>query len=479
VPIVVTQAQNLTPVSDAISPDGRIRATVMPATAGVFIRVDYTSLLGVIGYDWPNPFRLTIWKQTEDGTVSAVRGAQDITQYGAIVHAYDDEVLFGQQVVYWAEAPTKSGDQIVETDKVAVLTWEPDGGFTSPGVWIKNLEDPDLSVPARCIDWSAGSWASRNATADVWGGSAPAVTTDVRKSYNTSMMVLTKDEEEYQALRQAIDSSVVYIVGLQRHRRRTGYYLVGDIAPARVGPAYSDYDAWTVQLTGMDRPTSAGRSLTVPGKSYADRRAVRDTYQRVIEAPGLLGGPWQNLVLNPSAELSFTTESSGFGGSNTRSRVNTQAKFGSWSWQHDISVNAAQGGSIWNMQAVTGGQQVSAGVWVKIPTTGVTALSLWFRSGTTTLNTVNVLAQATPGLWARVTGSYTLGAGETVDHLAVVATIGTAPVSWWADGAMCVIGSVLPAYGDPSISPGWRWTGADFASVSKYGRMYATGTEPY
>jgi hypothetical protein len=478
-PIVVSQPVAQIPTPDAQSPDGKIRATVLPGSAGVFIRVDYTSMFGVLGYAWPNPFRVTIYRQTPDGVISAVRGAGNISQYGGIFHAYDDEVTFGQQIVYWAEAPTRDGSEIVETDKVSVLTWEPAGGFTQPGVWIKNLEEPDLSVPARCLDWSAGSWASRNATADIWGGSAPAVVTDVRKSYNTKMTILTKDEDEYQALRAAVDASVVYVVGLERHRRRTGYYLVGDISPARVGQASSQYDAWEVALTGMDRPSSAGQSLSVPGRSYADRKRARAAYSDVQQSPGPGGGPWRNLVLNPSAELTFTGESTGFGSNSVRSRVNAEAKFGSWSWQHDISVTAAQGGTSWNTEPVSGGQQVSAGVWVKIPPTGVTALALWFRSGTTTLNAVNVLSQAVPGSWARVTGAYTMDAAETVDRISVVATIGTAPVSWWADAAMAVIGPTLPEYGDPSVTPGWRWTGADFASASTHNRTYAMGTEPY
>ncbi|AWY07509.1 hypothetical protein SEA_LAZERLEMON_26 [Streptomyces phage LazerLemon] len=478
-PIVVSQPQAQVPVTDAQSPDGKIRATVLEGTAGVFIRVDYTSMLTQVGYTWPNPFRVTIWRQLPGKDPEPVRGAANIQQYGAIFHAYDDEVTFGQQVVYWAEAPTRDGGEIVETDKVVVLTWEPDGGFTQPGVWIKNLENPDLSVPARCIDWSAGSWASRNATADIWGASQPAVTTDVRKSYNTKMTILTADEDEYQALLAAIDASVVYVVGLERHRRRTGYYLVGDIAPSRIGRAASPYDSWDIGLTGMGRPESAGHSLTVPGKTYGDRKRAYGSYRAVEESPGRLGGPWRNLVLNPSAELTFTTESSGYGSNNTRDRVNTESKFGSYSFQHTISVNGADGGTNWNLEPVTGGQQVSAGVWVKIPASGVTALQLWFRSGTTTLSTVNVLGQAVPGQWARVTGSYTMTAGQTVDRIAVVATAGTAPVVWWADGAMAVVGSTLPAYGDPSIAEGWRWEGADFASPSRYGRSYAMGTEPY
>jgi hypothetical protein len=321
-PIAVSQPVLQTDVTDAQSPDGRMRATVMPGTAGVFIRADYTSMLGQIGYTWPNPFRVTIWRQIGDADPEPVRGAGNISQYGAIFHAYDDEVTFGQQVVYWAEAPTKSGDQIVETDRVAVRTWEPDGGFNSPGVWIKNLENPDLSVPARCIDWSTGSWASRNATADVWGSPYPAVTTDVRKSYNTKMTVLTKDEDEYQALLAAIDASVVYVVGLERHRRRTGYYLVGDITPSRIGRASSTYDSWDIVLTGMARPTSNGHSLTVPGRTYADRRAGFETYQLVKDY-----GQSSPLNSNPNFEVNTTGWSTV---NSTLTRVNTLSYSGAY-----------------------------------------------------------------------------------------------------------------------------------------------------
>lgn len=297
-PIVVTTQTPQAPTTDSVSLDGRLRATVMPGTAGVFLRVDYRDVLGDPGYTWPNPFRVTVWRELADGSRAAVRGAEAMHQYGGVMHAYDDEVTFGQQVSYWAEAPTRDGSEIVETGRVAVLTWEPDGGFTSPGVWIKNLENPDFSVPARCIDWSAGSWASRNATADIWGGSSPAVVTDVRKSYNTKMTVLTADEDEYQALLQAVQSSVVYVVGLERHRRRTGYYLVGDIAPTRVGKPNSPYDSWDIALTGMNRPKTNGHSLVVPGRSYRDRRLAYETYNLIPYAS-------QYLRVTANADASF------------------------------------------------------------------------------------------------------------------------------------------------------------------------------
>lgn len=279
-PIVVTAVVPQVPSTDAQTADGRFRATQMPASAGVFLKADYSDLLGVVGYNFVSPFTVTFWRTTADGTTSIVRGGISVGQYGAIVHAYDDEVGFGQLVTYWASTPLMDGSTI-ETDKVIVQTWEPDGGFTSPGVWIKNLENPSLSVPARCIDWSTGSWSSRNSTSDIWGSAAPAVVTDVRKSYNTQMVILTKDEDEYQALLAAINASVVYIVGLERHRRRTGYYLVGDVSPSRISKAYSSYDAWTVILTGMERPATAAASLVVPDRSYGDRLRNYGKYSQI------------------------------------------------------------------------------------------------------------------------------------------------------------------------------------------------------
>lgn len=445
-PIVVTSPQDHAPVTDAISPDGRMRATVMSATAGVFLRVDYTSMLGVVGYDWPNPFRVTIWRQTEDGEITAVRGAQNIAQYGAIFHAYDDEVKFGQQVVYWAEAPTKSGDQIVETDKVAVLTWEPDGGFRSPGVWIKNLEDPDLSTPARCIDWSAGSWASRNATADVWGASQPAVTTDVRKSYNTSMTVLTKDEDEYQALLAAVNASVVYVVGLERHRRRTGYYLVGDIAPSRVGPAYSDYDSWSIGLTGMGRPVSAGHSLSVPGRSYADRRALFDTYQQVKD-----WGDAQTLNTNPT----FDTDASGWqAASGTLTRSNAQSFVGGWSGLITSGTGSQPRAQMYPTVPVQPGRSYRARGKLYVPQT-LTNVSVnlnWFSPDGVYMSTSdNHIDNPTLNTWLDFDATFVAPAGAGFGAIV------------WAMGGTPGAGKLL--YGDViRMSPV---------------RPYASGVEPY
>jgi hypothetical protein len=158
--------------------------------------------------------------------------------------------------------------------------------------------------------------------------------------------------------------------------------------------------------------------------------------------------------------------------------VNTESWIGQWSTQHAISLASSQGGTTWNMEAVPAGQTVRFGVYVKIPATGIAALELWWRNGTTTINTVSVLAQAVPGSWARVSGSYTVAAGQTVDRVSAVATTSAAgAATWWADAAMAHVGGAALA---PYFDGAWggTWEGAANASVSSRpagtGRVYGS-----
>ncbi|MFJ2702970.1 hypothetical protein ACIO3R_07195 [Streptomyces sp. NPDC087428] len=174
----------------------------------------------------------------------------------------------------------------------------------------------------------------------------------------------------------------------------------------------------------------------------------------------------RNLVLNPSFEAALTTETSGYGTNSTRTRVSAEARIGQYSVQHAITVAAAQGGTNWNIEPVAAGSAVQFSVWVKIPATGVVALELWWRSQTTNLFALPVLASAAPGAWAHVSGSYTVAAGQTCDRVAAVATAGTGPVTWWADAAMAEVGPTAHPYVDGS-QPGCVWDGASNASTSR------------
>ncbi|MGD1220007.1 hypothetical protein AB9Q10_16440 [Streptomyces krungchingensis] len=179
-----------------------------------------------------------------------------------------------------------------------------------------------------------------------------------------------------------------------------------------------------------------------------------------------VGAAVRNLVLNPSFEETFTTETTGFGSNSTRSRVSAESYIGGYSVQHAISLASSQGGTSWNIEPVAAGNTVQFGVYVKIPSTGIAALELWWRNQTTNLSTTSVIASAAPGTWARVSGSYTVAAGQTCDRVAAVATSSAAgAATWWADGAMAVVGSSLPQYFDGST--GGVWEGVPNASVSQ------------
>jgi hypothetical protein len=173
----------------------------------------------------------------------------------------------------------------------------------------------------------------------------------------------------------------------------------------------------------------------------------------------------RNLVLNPSAEVDLT-DTQAYGPSITRARVTTDAAPGgnSASIQHTFTADASAG-STWSIEPTTGtGTVVRVGIWVKIPASGVTSMLLAWRSGTTTLNTAAVTLP-TAGTWTRMTGSYTLTAGQTCDRvgLSIVATNGTV---YWLDAAMASTAAALPSYGDGSTS-GWWWDGTAHDSTSR------------
>jgi hypothetical protein len=179
------------------------------------------------------------------------------------------------------------------------------------------------------------------------------------------------------------------------------------------------------------------------------------------------GAAVRNLVLNPSFEESFTTETSNFGANNTRSRISTDSWVGGYCVQHAISAASSQGGTSWNIEPQPAGTLVRFGVWVKIPVTGVSALELWWRSGTTTLGTVSVFGAAVPGVWTRTPGSFTVPVGQTVDRVSAVATTsGAGAATWWADAAMAHVGGAsLAGYFD-GTNGGGTWEGTPNASVS-------------
>ncbi|WP_098892274.1 phage distal tail protein [Streptomyces sp. or3] len=199
------------------------------------------------------------------------------------------------------------------------------------------------------------------------------------------------------------------------------------------------------------------RSASTTAYSPAAGRTYPLTYAGVA--------PATNLVLNPSSEVDVITDQQMYGPSITRVRVTSDARYGDACVQHTHTA-ASSAGTTWTISPQTAGTVVQVGIWVKIPAAGITSGQITWRSGTTTLNNYVLPSLPAPGEWVRITGSYTIGAGQTCDRvgLAFNSAINTV---WWADAAMAVAGMALPEYGDGSMTGyGWSWTGTPNDSTS-------------
>lgn len=284
-PIVVASAVDQVPATDATSPDGLLRAEVLDDFAGVRLTVDYRSLF-TDDFDWPNPFRATVYRVNPDGSKIVVRSADDRSQYGGKYTAYDDEVSFGTTYQYYVEAMVQDGSLGRRSFSVAVLTWAPDGGDTMPGVWMKSLDNPMLSRPVRTNDWSTWAYASRSDVSDVMGSKYSAVNQRARGAGTTSLQVLTKTGDEYTGLLDLLSDGVLFIASWYRPWQRDGYYVIEDISPARPTDLVKHgFDYWTIAARRVDRPTTSNQNYpTVPWRSLADLKSEYATLGQLGES---------------------------------------------------------------------------------------------------------------------------------------------------------------------------------------------------
>lgn len=278
----ITVVNPVAPVigTDSTSPDGLIRARVLEDFAGVHISVDYTSLFGDPGYEFPNPFNATVYRTDLEGNNKViVRSCDHREQGGGKYFGYDDEVSFGQIYTYFAEAYDANGALIRRSYGVAVQTWKPAGGDDIPGVWIKSLESPELSIPVRVKDWSSWTFTARNTVAELLNSPYAAINARPRSAGTSSLQVLTKNQKEYEEFLAVAGSSVVFIASLNRAWQRDGYYLLEDIAPTRPTEFNTDYDYWGVSLRAVARPvTDNQNSPSVPWGSFKDAKQAFATY---------------------------------------------------------------------------------------------------------------------------------------------------------------------------------------------------------
>lgn len=176
------------------------------------------------------------------------------------------------------------------------------------------------------------------------------------------------------------------------------------------------------------------------------------------------GSTIRNLALNPSTEVDLSNTQA-YGTSQTRTWINTDAEVGTACIQHTHTAAGSNAGSTYSIESTTGtGTVIQIGLWIKIPAGGISSGSLAWRNSTTTLKLAAITVPTTSA-WTRLTGSYTLAAGEVCDRVGVSLT-GANGTVWLADACMAETGSTLHTYGDGSTTGYW-WEGTANASVSR------------
>ncbi|MGE7432752.1 phage tail family protein [Kitasatospora sp. NPDC001175] len=169
----------------------------------------------------------------------------------------------------------------------------------------------------------------------------------------------------------------------------------------------------------------------------------------------------RNLVYNPSVEVDLSNTSA-YGSSLTRTRITTDAQSGTACLQQTATADTTAG-TTWLMEPVTtAGVTVQVGAWVK--TSSATAMRIVWRNGGTTITTA-AAGTTTAGTWSRVSASYTLQPGDTVDRVGVYAIV-TNGTTWLTDSVQAETGPTLHAYADGNSS-GWWWDGVAHASTSR------------
>ncbi|MCX5407518.1 hypothetical protein OHA37_27095 [Streptomyces sp. NBC_00335] len=131
------------------------------------------------------------------------------------------------------------------------------------------------------------------------------------------------------------------------------------------------------------------------------------------------------------------------------------------------STGAASGGTLWLIDTVAAGETIHFSAWVKVPGSGLSDVYVIFRNGGTTLSLQSFTPPAA-GSWVRVTRSYTVAVGQTVDRCGVGIIATGAGTIWSADSAQAEIDVTAPSnYVDGSLA-GCAWEGAANASASVY-----------
>ncbi|MFE0039446.1 hypothetical protein [Streptomyces sp. NPDC059015] len=214
---------------------------------------------------------LTVWRRTEDGNRTLVRGPNGLIE-GELITAdvlvvEDYEAPLGVPVDYYAEARNSSNIVTAFRDSATVIL---DPGDVQYG-WLKDPGNPQRNchvMIARAPDWQR---PIQQAEYRVRGRRDSVIHSDVRGGLEGDLVVYTQDDDERERLHWLLDpGNVLLWQAAPGHGVSDMYVSVGQVVEARAGgPATDPWRTWTLPLKEVANPTTVGIAGSA-GRTWQD-----------------------------------------------------------------------------------------------------------------------------------------------------------------------------------------------------------------
>lgn len=291
----------LWPIADD-EPDWQVTATDGSLTTGTNIGLRSILAGGTsnlpVKFRWDDLATDVATHATVDRTVNQVmytivRGASEVgittgCELEAVVDDYEFPV--GQLITYRVRSFTDEGVLAVTT--TCQITVELDD------VWLKSIGRPFLNRAMRCVgNPSPITRRARNGVFPIVGRSFPVAVTDLRRSREVVMVVITKTTQEREDLDLLLASGdPVFVQTPLAHPLPTMYAVIGDTTEER--PVLNrlcdnDWRRWELPLTEVAAPgpdvvgsTSTWQTVVSTYATWADVIMAHATWASVLELIG-------------------------------------------------------------------------------------------------------------------------------------------------------------------------------------------------
>ncbi|OUD02574.1 hypothetical protein [Streptomyces swartbergensis] len=260
-----------------VSPDGWFAAVVDPLWAGVVLSLDYSA--GTPLANAADVMRVRISRQDPGAAAPVtVRSGDTAWAVEGVGTAYDHEAPLGVGVVYTA-TPIYADGSTGPSSSLAVTVPAPEPG-DERDLWIKSVDEPGLSLRVMVVDWSGGTAAGRQDTAEVAGSPYVAVAYDEHAAESVQIVV-DVPPEDVDRMRELLRSGVLLAQTRPAYLFADSYHVPGDLTgptpTGKLGSSEGYRFGWTI--TPVARPDAAGQPMRLPGWSWdtvADRFATWD-----------------------------------------------------------------------------------------------------------------------------------------------------------------------------------------------------------